>query len=87
MQKTSVDFQRVGKGKTQLLPSFSSSHFNISRYDFDYKKRQNEWTTTNTKTDYYKLVLSWSPSFCKQLPSIQRNRTFQCQYDDVGLIV
>ncbi|UJR30949.1 hypothetical protein I4U23_018461 [Adineta vaga] len=58
-----------------------------TRYDFDYKKRQNEWATTNTKTDYYKLVLSWTPSFCKELPSLQRNRSFQCQYNDFGLIV
>ena len=61
--------------------------FLFSRYDFDYKQRQNEWATTNSKTDYYKLVLSWSPSFCKELPSAQRNRSFQCQYDDFGLIV
>ena len=61
--------------------------WSFSRYDFDYKRRQNEWSTTNAKTDYYKLVLSWSPSFCKHLPSTQRNHTFQCQYDDIGIIV
>jgi len=61
--------------------------FLFSQYDFDYNKRQNEWATTNSKTDYYKLVLSWSPSFCKQLPSTQRNRSFQCQYDDFGFVV
>ncbi|CAF1330410.1 unnamed protein product [Adineta ricciae] len=58
-----------------------------AKYDFDYKKRPSEWATTNTKTDFYKLVLSWTPSFCKDLPTAQRNRTFQCQYDDFGLIV
>ncbi|CAF3631212.1 unnamed protein product [Rotaria socialis] len=58
-----------------------------SNYDFDYKKRQHEWATPNAKTDYYKLVLSWSPTFCKQLPSFNRNQTFQCQYDDFGLVV
>ncbi|CAF1480809.1 unnamed protein product [Adineta steineri] len=58
-----------------------------TRYDFDYKTRKNEWTTPNAKTDYYKLVLSWSPSFCKELPASQRNQTFQCQYNDFGLIV
>lgn len=61
--------------------------FPFSRYDFDYQRRQNEWATTNSKTDFYKLVLSWSPSFCKQLSSPERNRSFQCQYDDFGLIV
>lgn len=61
--------------------------FLFSNYDFNYKKRLHEWATLNAKTDYYKLVLSWSPTFCKQLPSNHRNQTFQCQYDDFGLVV
>ncbi|CAF0941236.1 unnamed protein product [Rotaria sp. Silwood1] len=58
-----------------------------TNYDFDYSKQQHEWATPNSKTDYYMLVLSWSPSFCKHLPSTKRNHTFQCQYDDFGLVV
>lgn len=58
-----------------------------TQYDFDYKKRPQEWSTTNTKTDYYKLVFSWSPSFCKQLTSSQRSNSFQCQHDDFDLVV
>lgn len=63
------------------------SFFISSQYDFDYRRRPTEWVNPKAKTDYYKLVLSWSPSFCKTLPANQRNRTFQCQYDDFDLIV
>jgi ribonuclease I len=77
--------------KTYVLnPIFLKIYFHLfsfSQYDFDYNKRQNEWATTNSKTDYYKLVLSWSPTYCKQIPAAQRSRHFQCQQDDFGLIV
>lgn len=66
---------------------FSVLFILFSNYDFDYKKRPSEWATTNSKTDYYKLVLSWSPTFCKQLPTTLRNRTFQCQHSDFDVVV
>jgi len=91
MEKMFVDFQKIGKRIVSIGFFISilikELFFLFSQYDFDYSKRQNEWSTTNSKTDFYKLVLSWSPSFCKQLSSPERNRSFQCQYDDFGLIV
>ncbi|CAF0852581.1 unnamed protein product [Adineta ricciae] len=46
-------------------------------YDFDYTTRSNEFQNLNSTINYFRLSLSWSPSFCahrKQAPNL-----FQCQ--------
>lgn len=58
-----------------------------SDYDFDYRQRRSEWVSSNIPVDYYKLVFSWTPSFCQRLTSTQRTRQFQCQSNDFNLVV
>ena len=81
--KTWKTYVNLKKADFQFVYIFCS----FSQYDFDYKKRPQEWSTTNAKTDYYKLVYSWSPTFCKQLTPSQRSNSFQCQYEDFDFVV
>lgn len=52
-------------------------------YDFDYTKRQKEYRNANSSIDFFRLSLSWSPTFCK---AKKHSNLFQCQHA-FGLIV
>ncbi|CAF3393091.1 unnamed protein product [Rotaria socialis] len=57
-------------------------------YDYNWQSRNNEWINTKSKTDYFVLSLSWSPTFCSSLPDFVRNKEFQCyRSNDFGLVV
>ncbi|CAF2147145.1 unnamed protein product [Rotaria magnacalcarata] len=52
-------------------------------YDFDYTKKTNEYRNTNSSIDYFRLSLSWSPTFCK---TQNGKNLFQCQHS-FGFVV
>jgi ribonuclease I len=54
-------------------------------YDFDYTKKSNEYRNTNTTIDYFRLSLSWSPTFCDGKKKFSQ-KLFQCQHS-FGFIV
>ncbi|CAF1565576.1 unnamed protein product [Rotaria sordida] len=47
-------------------------------YDFDYTTKSYEYRNTNSSIDYFRLSISWSPTFCNE----QRHAKtlFQCQH-------
>ena len=53
-------------------------------YDFDYTKSPNEYRNTNSPIDYFRLSLSWAPTFCMK-NNFAKN-FFQCQHS-FGFIV
>jgi ribonuclease T2 len=53
-------------------------------YDYDYTKNSKEYRNTNSSIDYFRLSLSWSPTFCHGKKSV--TNIFQCQHS-FGFIV
>lgn len=54
-------------------------------YDFDYTSKSKEYRNANGTTDYFRLSLSWSPTFCASRKK-HAEQPFQCQHA-FGLIV
>ena len=54
-------------------------------YDFDYTKKSNEYRNANSTPDFFRLSLSWSPTFCAGRKS-HAEQPFQCQHA-FGLVV
>jgi ribonuclease T2 len=47
-------------------------------YDFDYTKKSHEYQNINSSIDYFRLSLSWSPTFCDGKQNL--TNLFQCQH-------
>jgi ribonuclease T2 len=47
-------------------------------YDFDYTKHSKEYSNLNSSIDYFRLSLSWSPTYCHG--KYHLNNSFQCQH-------
>ncbi|CAF1608908.1 unnamed protein product, partial [Didymodactylos carnosus] len=58
-----------------------------TNYDFDYTQQRGEEQNSESGTYFFRLALSWSPSFCEGILNEQRRKDlFQCQHN-FGLIV
>ncbi|CAF3113250.1 unnamed protein product [Rotaria sp. Silwood2] len=53
-------------------------------YDFDYTKKSHEYRNTNSSIDYFRLSISWSPTYCNEQKHAKKS--FQCQHS-FGFIV
>jgi ribonuclease T2 len=53
-------------------------------YDYDYTKNSREYRNNNSAIDYFRLSLSWSPTFCHG--KSHAKNLFQCQHS-FGFIV
>ena len=56
-----------------------------TEYDFDFTKKSHERQNINSSIDYFRLSLSWSPTFC-QAKKQNTGKLFQCQHN-FGFIV
>jgi ribonuclease T2 len=55
-----------------------------TNYDYDYTNNSRDYQNINSTADYFRLSLSWSPTFCEGKSHAKDH--FQCQHD-FGFIV
>lgn len=51
-----------------------------TNYDYDYQRQKHEFQNLDGSVDYFRLALSWSPTFCESKSHKQRKEIFQCRY-------
>ncbi|CAF1004748.1 unnamed protein product [Rotaria sp. Silwood1] len=56
----------------------------VTDYDFDYTTKSHEYRNTNSSIDYFRLSISWSPTYCHEQQHAKKS--FQCQHT-FGFIV
>lgn len=69
----------VGPDRNKIIPADTCPRPKLfsSNYDFDYTKRPNEYRKTDVPVDFFRLSISWSPTFCENQ---QHQNSFQCQH-------
>ena len=49
-------------------------------YDFDYRNKSHEYQNLQSPIDFFRLSLSWSPTFCGRKSEKDRQHFFQCYH-------
>lgn len=81
---TRRSFRRTDDHRTIHAPTCPRPIHYAPNYDFDYTQNSREHQNLNSTIDYFRLSLSWSPTFCEGKKNTQD--LFQCQHT-FGFIV